>query len=180
MELERAVCFLDVFRLQVQHPVFDLLGAALVPELGTDVAAGTPGHVHFALIPIAALGADPNQLVVIFLDLDLSIVAADLAVIGLGVQLGIHDVVVDELHDLQYRVNVVLHVGHFHIADGPAGGELLELRLKAQLGKGIDGLGHMDMVGVCNIALVRNAGDDAEALLQALGKLIGGGFQGVP
>ena len=77
MEPERAVCFLDVF-LQVQHPVFDFLGSALVPELGTDVAAGAPGHVHFALVPVAALGADPNQLVVIFPDLNFSVVAADL------------------------------------------------------------------------------------------------------
>ena len=39
-------------------------------------------------------------------------------------------------------------------------------------------LGHMDVVGVGDVALVRDAGDDAEAILQALGELIGGGFQG--
>ena len=38
-------------------------------------------------------------------------------------------------------------------------------------------LGNMDMIGVCDIALVRDAGNNAEALLQALGKLIGGRFQ---
>ena len=114
---------------------------------------------------------------VILLDLNLAIVAAYLAVVGLGIQLGVHDVFIDELHHFQNGIDVVLHIGHFYIADGSAGGQLLELRLEAQLGKGIDVLGHMDMVGVCNVALVRNAGDHAETLLQALGELIGGGFQ---
>ena len=35
----------------------------------------------------------------------------------------------------------------------------------------------MDVIGVRDIALVRHAGDDAKALLQALGKFVGRGFQ---
>ena len=85
----------------MQHAVADLLGAALVPELGADVAAGSSGHVHLVLVGVAALGADPYQLAVVLLDLDLAVIAADLTVVGLGVQLGVHDVVVDELHHLQ-------------------------------------------------------------------------------
>ena len=162
----------------MQDPVLDLLGTALIPVLGADITAGTSCHVHLALVGVAALGADPDQLVVILLNFDLSIVAADLSVVTLGVQLRVHDVVVNELHNFQHGVDVVLHIGHLHIADGPAGGQLLEFRLKAQLGKGIDGLGHMDMVGVGDVALIGNAGDQAEPLLQALGKLVGGGFQG--
>ena len=41
----------------MQHPVLDLLGAALVPELGADVAAGPPGHIHLVLVGVAAPGA---------------------------------------------------------------------------------------------------------------------------
>ena len=52
-------------------------------------------------------------------------------------------VVVNELHHFDDSFQVILHIGHFHIADGSAGGQPLELRLKAQLGKGIDGLGNM-------------------------------------
>ena len=55
---------------------------------------------------------------------------------------------------------------------------MLELGLELQLGKGVDRLGDMDMVAIGDIALVSDALNDAEALLQALGKLIGGGFQG--
>ena len=161
----------------MQNPILDLLGASLVPELGADVAAGSSGHVHLVLVGVAALGADPHQLAVVLLDLDLTVIAADLAVVGLGVQLGVHDVVVNELHHFQHRVDVILHVGNFHITDSAAGGQLLELCLEAQLGERVDGLGHMDVVGVGDVALVRNAGDQAEALLQALGELVGGGFQ---
>ena len=46
----------------MEHALLDLLCAALVPELGPDVAAGAPGDVHFVLIPVAATGADPHQL----------------------------------------------------------------------------------------------------------------------
>ena len=68
--------------LQVQNPILDLLGASLVPELGADVAAGSSGHVHLVLVGVAALGADPYQLAVVLLDLDLAVVAADLTVVG--------------------------------------------------------------------------------------------------
>ena len=112
------------------------------------------------------------------MDFNFTVVAANLAVVGLGVQLGIHDIVVDELHQLQHCIDVLLHIGNLYIADGTAGRQLLEFRLEAQLGKGIDFLRHMDMVGVGDIALVRDTGNHAEALLQALGEFISGGFQG--
>ena len=161
----------------MQHAVLDLLGAALVPELGADVAAGAAGHVQLALVTVAALGALPHQLAVVLHDVDLAVVAADLAVVALGVQLGVHDVVVDELHHLDDRLQVVLHVGHLHVADGAAGAELLEIGLELQLGKGVDLLRHVDVVGVGDIVAVGDAGDDAEPLLQALGKLVGSGLQ---
>ena len=73
--------------LQVQNSVFNFLGTTLVPILGADVAAGTAGHIHLVLVLVAALGAGPDQLAVIFPNLDLTVIAAALAVVGLGVQL---------------------------------------------------------------------------------------------
>ena len=113
--------------LQMQHSVLDLLGTTLVPELRADVAAGTAGNIHLALIGIAAVGADPNELTVLFLDLDLAVEAAFLAVVTLCVQLRVHDVVVNKLHHFQNCVYVLLQIGNFHIADGTARGELLEV-----------------------------------------------------
>ena len=156
----------------MQYSVFDFLGAALVPILGTDVTAGTAGNVHFALIGIAALGADPNQLAVVFLHFDLTIEAAFLTVVALGVQLSVHNIVVDELHDLQHSVNILLHIGNFHIADSAAGGELLEFGLEAQLGEGIDLFGNVYMIGVGNVTLIGDTGNHTEALLQALGEFV--------
>ena len=73
------------FLLKMQHSVLDLLGSSLVPVLGADIAAGAAGNVHLILVGVAAVGADPDQLAVgIFLDLDLAVVAAALAVIGFG------------------------------------------------------------------------------------------------
>ena len=62
--------------LQMQNPILDLLGTALVPVLGADVAAGSSCHVHFALVGIAALGANPDELAVgVLLNGDLAIIA---------------------------------------------------------------------------------------------------------
>ena len=130
----------------MQDPVLDLLGSSLVPELAADVAAGTAGNVHLVLIIIAAVGTDPLQLAVTLLDFNLTVITAALAVVGLGVQLRLHDVVVDKLHQLQNRVDVLLHVGHLHIGNGAAGRKLLEIGFETQLGKSVDLLCHMDMV----------------------------------
>ena len=73
----------------MQHALADFLRAALIPELSSDIAAGTARNVHFALILVAAVGADPHQLAVLILfDGNLAVKAADLTVIALGVQLG--------------------------------------------------------------------------------------------
>ena len=75
----------SVLLLQMQDPVLDFLGSSLVPVLGADVAAGASGDVHLGLVGVAAVGADPDQLVVLVLpDLDLAVVAAALAVVALA------------------------------------------------------------------------------------------------
>ena len=161
----------------MQHSILDLCRPALVPELGANVAAGAAGNVQLVLVAVVALGALPDQLAVLRHNLNFTVVAADLAVVALGVQLGIHDVLVDELHDLDDSFEVILHVGHFHVADGTARGQLLELALEFQLGEGVDMLGDVDVVGVRDIVAVSDARHHAETLLQALGELVGRGFQ---
>ena len=119
----------------------------------------------------------PHQLAVVLHNLDLTVEAALLAVIALGVQLRVHDVVVNVLHDADDGLEVVLHVGHLDVGDGTARGQALELALELELVERVDLLGHMDVVAVGDVALVRHAGDDAEAALQALGELVGGGLE---
>ena len=38
----------------MQHAVLDLLGAALIPELGADIATGAAGNVQLVLVAVAA------------------------------------------------------------------------------------------------------------------------------
>ena len=54
----------------MQHAVADLLGSALVPELGTDVAARATGNIHLLLIAVAAVGALPHQFAIILDNLE--------------------------------------------------------------------------------------------------------------
>ena len=128
----------------MQHAVADLLGSTLVPELGTDVAARTTSDVHFLLVAVAAVGALPHQLAIVLNNLDLAIVAAHLAVVALGVELGVHDVVVDVLHHANDSLEVVLHVGNLDVGDSTARRKLLEHALELELVECVDLLGHVE------------------------------------
>ena len=70
----------------MQHAVLDLGGAALVPELGADVAAGAAGNVQLVLVAVVALGALPNQLAVLLHDANLAVVAAHLSLIHIYIR----------------------------------------------------------------------------------------------
>ena len=106
----------------MKYSFLDLLGPALVPELCSDVSACSAGYVHLVLIAVSAVGAFPDELAVLVVyDLDLSVVSAYLAVIALGVELCVHDVIVDVLHYRNDCLDIVLKVGHLDIADSAAG-----------------------------------------------------------
>ena len=86
--------------LQVQYTVADFLGAALVPELGADIAAGTAGYSKLVLVAVAAVRAFPYKLAgFILLDQNLTVKTTAFAVIAFGIQLSIHDIFINELHD---------------------------------------------------------------------------------
>ena len=67
--------------------------------------------------------------------------------------------------DRQYRLNIILHIRHFHIADCAARGKLLELCFKTKLLECVNVLCYMDMIAVSNITLIRNARNNSETLL---------------
>ena len=107
--------------IDVQNALLDLGGASLIPELTSKVSASPPHDIHLRLIGVAALGTPPDEFAVrVFDDFDLAVEAALLAVVRLRVQLGVHDVVVDELHDGRDRFQILLKVGNFHIRDRTA------------------------------------------------------------
>ena len=60
----------------MQHPIADLLGTSLIPELGSDVAAGTACDKELVLVAVAAVRALPHQLASLILNnLDLAVIA---------------------------------------------------------------------------------------------------------
>ena len=61
----------------MQHAVADFLRPSLVPELGSDIAAGTACNRHLVLVTVAAVRALPYQLAVpVCHNLDLSGISA--------------------------------------------------------------------------------------------------------
>ena len=102
----------------MKHPILDFCCTALIPEICSQVAAASSNHLHLALVTIATVGAFPDELAIsVCGNLDFSVPPTLTAVIGLGVQFCVHNVVVDVTNDLQHSRNVVLHVGDFYIAD---------------------------------------------------------------
>ena len=85
---------------------------------------------------------------------------------------------VNEPHHGQHRLDVPLHVGDLDVGNRPAWRKQLELAFQRELGESVNWLGHMDVVGVGDVALVRHALDDSEPALEALGEAVGGGLDG--
>ena len=166
-------------RLQVQNAVFNLFRTTLVPELRTNVAAGSARNIKLALIAIGAAWALPYQLTIgIFDNLDLAIIGALLAVVALRIELGIHDVIVNETHHANDRLQIVLHIGNLDVGDSSARRKALELAFELELLKGVDLLGNMHVIAVSDVAVVGDVWNDTKAALQAASKLVGGRLQG--
>jgi len=105
----------------MQYAFTDFLSASLVPELGADIAAGAACDIHFILIGISAFRTRPDQLSVILANFNFSIPTAYLTVVALSVQLGIHNIVIYELHYFKYGIQIMLHIRNLYIADGTTG-----------------------------------------------------------
>ena len=162
----------------MQDAVLDFLRAALIPELGADISAGSTGDVHLALVAVATIGAFPNKFSgFVFDDFDFAGIAAILTKVALGVELRVDDRVVDMFHDCKNRRDVILHVRNFNIAHGSARRKLLELSFLGQFIEGVDLFTDIDVIRIGDVVMVGDPGDDAETLLEALGEFVGCGFQ---
>ena len=147
----------------MEDSFLDLLGASLIPVLRTDIATSTSCNVHLGLIAVVTMGALPNKLAVLIVgDFNLTVEATYLTVVALGVELRVHNVIVDELHYTENCLNVVLHIGNFNVGDSTTGRELLELRLKGKLCKSVDRLGNVYVIRVGDIVSVGNTLYDAK------------------
>ena len=107
--------------------VLNLLCPALVPILATNVAAGTACHIHFMLVTVSTVRTLPDQLYSIIDNLDFPIVTTTLTVVTLGIEFCIQNIVVDILQNLKNRLNIVVKIACFDIADSPTRRQYLKL-----------------------------------------------------
>lgn len=122
----------------MQNAISYFFGAALIPELRSNISAGTASNIQLGLIAVAALGALPNELAIVFNNANFSVEAALLAVVAFRVELCVHDIFVDELKHTRYRLKIVLHVRNLNVGDGTTGRKLLEGTFELKFGKGVD------------------------------------------
>ena len=107
--------------LQVKDSVLDLLCTSLIPELGSDITAGTSCNEESVLVAVATVRALPHQFAIIVChDLDLAVIATFLTVVALGVELCIENVVIYESHNFKDCVYIVLEVWNLDITDSTA------------------------------------------------------------
>ena len=101
----------------MQHSGFDLLCFAYIPEIFAQIAAGTARYIHFCMILIVAIGTFPFILIV---NDNLAVKPAHMAIITFGIEFRILDVIIDKLHQFLKRIEIITHIGNFHIGDGAA------------------------------------------------------------
>ena len=102
--------------LEMQHPLLNLLGTPLVPELGSDISACAAGDRHLALVRISAVRALPNKLIVTVRNYsNFACVATFLTAVTLCVKFRIHYIVVDVAQESHNRWYVAFHIWNFHI-----------------------------------------------------------------
>lgn len=155
------------FVLEMRYPRFNLPGFANIPELLSQVAAGPAHNIHSPAILVVTDGALPLTIIV---DDDFSIKPAHLAVVALGVKLGVLDVVVNELDNSLQGIQVLGHIGNLSVGNASSAGDRLELVFKAQLRERINMLPHINVVAVGVVALVGDIRDITKPLTVNAGK----------
>ena len=83
--------------LQMQNSLLDLLRSSLIPELRSDISAGTSCNIQCILVAVSAMWTLPYELsFLICYNLDLSVISTLLTVIALCIEFRIHNVVINE------------------------------------------------------------------------------------
>ena len=85
-----------------------------VIESGFDVRSANSNVLTFRTLDAVSY-THLHQLAIVFDNLDFPIETAYLTVVALGVEFGIHDVIVDKLHYTNNSLQVVLHVGNLYV-----------------------------------------------------------------
>ena len=154
----------------MEDAVLDFLRPPFVPEIFTQIATGPADDRQFVAVFIMAARTFPFVVVV---EDDFAIETTFMAVIELGIEFAICDVVVDVLDHGQDSRDIVGHVGNFSIADAAACRFVFKVRFKRELIEDVDRFADVDMVTVSVIAFVGDVRNGAEAGLVDFAEEIG-------
>ena len=90
----------------------NLLGFSYIPEILTKITTGTSCNVHLGVILIATLWALP---LIVIIDDYLSVISAYMAIIRLGIELGILYVVVYKSYYFFKSLEIISHIWNLYI-----------------------------------------------------------------
>lgn len=140
----------------MKNSCLDLLGLAGIPEVLSQIAAGSSGDIHLRMILVMTLGTFPLHVII---DHDLTIIATYLAIIGFGIELSVLDIVIDEADHFLDGFHIIGQVRHFHIRDSSAQRLILELTLDLKFCKCVDFLPYIHMIRICIVSFIGDIGD---------------------
>lgn len=140
----------------MKNSCLDLLGLAGIPEVLSQITAGSSGDIHFRMIFVVTLRALPFHIII---DHDLTVIATDVAIIGFGVELTVLDIIVNKTDDFLDGFHIIGQVRYFHVRDSSAQRLILELTLDLELGESVDLLPNIHMIGICVISLIGDIGN---------------------
>ena len=107
-----------ILLLQMKNSLLDFLGSSLIPELSSDISAGTSCNIQRILVPVATMRTFPHELsFLVCHNLDLSIKSTLLTIITLRIQFCIHDILINKPDYLKHSRNIIFHIRYFHITD---------------------------------------------------------------
>ena len=96
----------------MKNSCFNLLGLAHVPEVLTEISACSSGHVHLVVFFVTTLRTFPFA--VIIYDY-LTVISTYVAIIRLGVELGVLYVVIYISYDFCQSIQIVSHIRYLYI-----------------------------------------------------------------
>ena len=139
----------------------------------TKVSTNSSNDNHFVFVSITTIWAFPNKLTVSVINsFDFSFISTNITMIALCIELCVHNVFVDALHNSKYTRNILLHVRNFYVADCSTWTKFLKLRFKLKLVERIDFFTNVYVIRVRNVIVVCYIWDDPKCFLKRFCKFV--------
>ena len=153
----------------MEDTVGNFLCPPFIPEIFAQVAAGPADNRQFVAVLVMAARAFP--LVVIVED-DFAVKAAFVAVVELGIEFAVSNMVVNILDHGQDGRDIMRHIGDFGVADAAARRFVFEISFEGELVEDVDRFADVDVIAVGVVIFVSDVGNGAETSLIDLAEAV--------